>query len=56
MAYTEAQLHAITDNDRLQAWVADVAELTEPDDVYWCDGSDSEYDQLAQTLLPPNVS
>jgi len=51
MAYTEAQLHAITDNDRLQAWVADVAELTEPDDVYWCDGSDSEYDQLAQTLL-----
>ncbi|HEY4830412.1 MAG TPA: phosphoenolpyruvate carboxykinase, partial [Solirubrobacteraceae bacterium] len=28
-----------------------MAALTQPDDVYWCDGSDEEYEQLAQTLL-----
>ena len=25
--------------------------LTQPDEVYWCDGSDEEYEQLAQTLV-----
>jgi phosphoenolpyruvate carboxykinase (GTP) len=51
MAYIEAQHAATTDNVRLQAWVAAVAELTEPDAIYWCDGSEAEYEQLAQTLL-----
>jgi phosphoenolpyruvate carboxykinase (GTP) len=52
MAYTdEAQHEASTDNARLRAWVAEVAELTRPDAIHWCDGSDAEYDQLAQTLL-----
>ena len=41
----------LTKHARLQAWVEEVAALTEPDDVYWCDGSDEEYDQLAQTLV-----
>src|SRR5258707_1888516 len=51
MAYIEAQHAATTDNVRLQDWVADVAELTEPDAIYWCDGSEGEYEQFAQTLL-----
>jgi phosphoenolpyruvate carboxykinase (GTP) len=51
MAYIEAQHEATTDNTRLQAWVAEVAELTEPDSIQWCDGSDEEYERLAQTLL-----
>jgi phosphoenolpyruvate carboxykinase (GTP) len=51
MAYTEAQHEASTDNVRLQAWVAEVAELTRPDAIHWCDGSAEEADQLAQTLL-----
>jgi phosphoenolpyruvate carboxykinase (GTP) len=25
--------------------------LTQPEDVYWCDGSDAEYERLAQTLI-----
>ncbi|QHT57611.1 phosphoenolpyruvate carboxykinase (GTP) [Cellulomonas sp. H30R-01] len=42
----------------LRAWVADVADLTEPDAVVWCDGSDAERDALIAgmvetgTLLP----
>ena len=46
--------------DELNAWVAQVALLTRPDRIQWCDGSDAEYDALiAQmqadgTLLPLN--
>jgi phosphoenolpyruvate carboxykinase (GTP) len=35
----------------MREWVDEVAALTQPDDVYWCDGSDEEYEQFAQTLL-----
>jgi len=40
-----------TKNARLIAWVDEVAELTEPDAVYWCDGSADEYDRLCQALV-----
>ncbi|HKE80370.1 MAG TPA: phosphoenolpyruvate carboxykinase (GTP) [Solirubrobacteraceae bacterium] len=40
-----------TKHDRLVAWVEQVAALTEPDDIYWCDGSAEEYDRLAQQLV-----
>ncbi|MFC5496519.1 phosphoenolpyruvate carboxykinase (GTP) [Caenimonas terrae] len=38
-------------NARLIAWVADMVALCKPDQVYWCDGSDEEYDRLAQQLV-----
>jgi phosphoenolpyruvate carboxykinase (GTP) len=31
--------------------VDEVAGLTQPDDIYWCDGSAEEYDRLAETLV-----
>ncbi len=51
MAHTAPTHQATTDNPRLKAWVEEVAALTQPDDVYWCDGSAEEYDQLAKTLI-----
>src|SRR6188472_178507 len=40
-----------TSHRRLLVWVAEVAELTEPEAIYWCDGSDAEWAQLTDTLV-----
>jgi phosphoenolpyruvate carboxykinase (GTP) len=51
MAHTAPQNQATTDHDGLRAWVEEVAGLTKPDEIHWCDGSAEEYDQLCQTML-----
>ena len=42
---------APTTNERLLSWVEEIATLTEPDEIHWCDGSAQEYDSLCQTLI-----
>ncbi len=42
---------APTKHAKLLDWVGEIAELTQPDAIRWCDGSAEEYDQLAQDLV-----
>ena len=40
-----------TRHQRLIDWVNEVAALTTPDRIHWCDGSESEYDELCAQLV-----
>ncbi|MDX6729072.1 MAG: phosphoenolpyruvate carboxykinase [Baekduia sp.] len=40
-----------TKNAKLTAWVEEIATLTQPDEIHWCDGSAEEYDRLTQQLV-----
>jgi phosphoenolpyruvate carboxykinase (GTP) len=40
-----------TKHAKLLAWVEELASLTQPESIYWCDGSAEEYDRLAQGLV-----
>jgi phosphoenolpyruvate carboxykinase (GTP) len=48
---TSAATEAPTKHAKLLAWVDEMAELTQPDSIHWCDGSAAEYEQLCQTLI-----
>jgi len=40
-----------TENSALIAWVDQIAAMTKPAEVVWCDGSADEYDRLCQLLV-----
>ena len=41
----------MTNNNKLLSWVQEAAELCQPDDIYWCDGSQEENDRLCEALV-----
>jgi phosphoenolpyruvate carboxykinase (GTP) len=40
-----------TSNAKLNTWVSEWAEVLQPRDIYWCDGSQDEYDKLCRELV-----
>ncbi len=35
----------------IRSWVRESAELTKPNSIYWCDGSEKEYSELIQMMM-----
>ncbi|MDX1656064.1 MAG: phosphoenolpyruvate carboxykinase (GTP) [Candidatus Competibacteraceae bacterium] len=40
-----------TTNKALQAWVEEVARLTQPEHIHWCDGSEDEFQSLVNQMV-----
>ncbi|MGA2708186.1 MAG: phosphoenolpyruvate carboxykinase (GTP) [Steroidobacteraceae bacterium] len=52
MATAPQHLRSLASLSReVTAWVNEVVQLTLPDSVYWCDGSEAEYQSLARQLV-----
>src|SRR4051812_48129060 len=47
----ELQIPSNVKNDRLINWVKEMVELCKPEKVYWCDGSQAEYDRLCEEMV-----
>ena len=41
----------MTRNAKLDAWVREIAAMTQPDQVVWCDGSPAEYQRMLELLV-----
>lgn len=41
----------MTTNKKLQAWVKEIADMCQPDSIYWCNGSQEENDRLLKEMV-----
>src|SRR6266511_4217543 len=42
---------AYVKNSKVRAWIEEVVALCKPEQIHWCDGSQSEYDDLCSQLV-----
>ncbi len=43
-------------NEQLKKWIREVADMCTPDDIYICNGTKSEYDQMMKLLLDSGIA
>ena len=43
-------------NKKLQEWVDEVAKMCQPDQIYWCDGSEEENNRLLQEMVDSGMA
>ena len=51
MSATQINAPDFVTNKKLLQWVQETADMCCPDNVYWCDGSQEEYDSLCQQMV-----
>ena len=51
----DANAPAYVKNKQLIEWVGEIAALTTPDAIHWCDGSQAEYDEFCELLVKAGV-
>ena len=51
MATAPQHVPLATMNHDVSAWVEEVARLTQPQKIYWCDGSDAEFETIKRELV-----
>ena len=47
---------SMTKNKKLIQWVDDMAKMCKPDKVYWCDGSQNEYDAMIKIMVDSGLA
>ena len=48
--------NAPSNHANLNAWVKEIAELLEPTNIRWCDGSKAEYDEMVKILVDAGLA
>ena len=43
-------------NEKLQTWVDDVAKMCQPNNIYWCDGSEEEAERLFKEMVDSGMA
>ncbi|EPR10007.1 phosphoenolpyruvate carboxykinase (GTP) [Ruminiclostridium papyrosolvens] len=46
----------MTTNKKLEAWVKEIADMCQPDQIYWCDGSQEENDRLLKEMVDSGLA
>lgn len=46
----------MTTNKKLEAWVKEIADMCQPNQIYWCDGSQEENDRLLKEMVDSGLA
>ncbi|HOA08214.1 MAG TPA: phosphoenolpyruvate carboxykinase (GTP) [Spirochaetota bacterium] len=47
---------SMTKHQKLLKWVEEVAAMTKPENIYWCDGSQKEYDEMIKITVDEGLA